>query len=175
MSASTASRAKMLEWTSEKNAYRINRADLPGNCKSGRLLQRILHGGMWLHAQFGQEPADAPLDLVADRADLLDRLAGRVVELPVEVTLARIHRTCVAATHHDDDIGSPHDLVRPGLRKLGTYIDALLGHCRHDRLVHAGCRLRTSREDVDLVPCELAHEARRDLGAARVVNAQEKD
>ena len=37
-----------------------------------------------------EEGPDASVDLVADRADRVDALAGGVVELPVDVALARV-------------------------------------------------------------------------------------
>ena len=44
--------------------------------------------------QFGEQCADASVDLVSDRPDLFNRLAGRVGQLPIEVALPRRrHRT----------------------------------------------------------------------------------
>ena len=51
------------------------------------------------------------LDLVSDRADVVERLPGRVVELPVEVPLAGVERAGVAAAHRDHDVGRAHELV----------------------------------------------------------------
>jgi ArsR family transcriptional regulator len=45
--------------------------------------------------QLGQEPADPAVDLVADPTDLLDGLAGGVLELPVLIALARVDRAGV--------------------------------------------------------------------------------
>src|SRR5438093_9388729 len=44
------------------------------------------------------------VDAIADRTYLGDRQAGRVGEVPVEVTLAGEDRTGIAASHRDDDI-----------------------------------------------------------------------
>src|SRR5579864_451613 len=49
--------------------------------------------------QLGRELPHAPVDVVADPAHRLEVLAGRVLELPVEVALAREDRAGVAATH----------------------------------------------------------------------------
>ena len=65
-----------------------------------------------------EEFAHPLLDLVADRADGVDVVAGGVVELPVLVALAREERAGVAAAHGDDDVGGPDDLVGPRLGVL---------------------------------------------------------
>lgn len=52
-----------------------------------------------------EEPADLALDLVADGADIVDGLAGGVVQGPVEVPRAGEDRAGVAAAHGDDDVG----------------------------------------------------------------------
>ena len=48
---------------------------------------------------------DAPRDLVARRADLVERPALRVREIPVDVALARDVRALVAAAHRHDHVG----------------------------------------------------------------------
>src|SRR4051794_13843952 len=58
-----------------------------------------------LAVELADERCDALSDLVADRAHLLDPLAVRVVELPVDVTLPRDVRAPVAAAHRHDDVG----------------------------------------------------------------------
>src|SRR5680860_606222 len=55
--------------------------------------------------EFADELLDAGLDVVADDADGVDALAGRVVELPVLVALAREVGASVAASHGDHDVG----------------------------------------------------------------------
>ncbi len=45
-----------------------------------------MRGGR-LVEQLGEQPPYPPIDLVHDRADLVDRLACRIVQLPVEVSL----------------------------------------------------------------------------------------
>jgi len=53
-----------------------------------------------------QERTNPSVDVVDDGADLVDRLARRVDELPVEITLARIDRAGVTAAHGHDDVRS---------------------------------------------------------------------
>src|SRR6266851_8570678 len=65
--------------------------------------------------QLLDEGADAVSNLIADRPDLFECLADRVVEFPVLVVLAGRERTGVAAAHRDDDIGSQDELVGPWL------------------------------------------------------------
>jgi hypothetical protein len=48
--------------------------------------------------QLGQQFGDTALDLVADRADVLDVLAGGIGELPVQLPPAGVDRTGVEAT-----------------------------------------------------------------------------
>jgi hypothetical protein len=50
-------------------------------------------------SQFGEQLADAAIDVVADSADLLDGLSGGVVELPVQIALTGLDRARVAAAH----------------------------------------------------------------------------
>jgi hypothetical protein len=66
--------------------------------------------------QVGDERTDAGVDVVADAPDDLERLAGGVVELPVEVALAGEDRAGIAAAHRDDDVAGLHRLT--GLPKI---------------------------------------------------------
>ena len=61
--------------------------------------------------EFGEQVADAVVDVVADGADPLDGLSGGVVEFPVEVPFAGVNGAGDAAAHGDDDVGGPDDLV----------------------------------------------------------------
>src|SRR4029453_17988392 len=61
--------------------------------------------------QLAQQLLDADVDVVADAAHHLDRLAGRVLELPVLVPLAGVDRAGVAAAHGDHRIGGLDELV----------------------------------------------------------------
>ena len=62
------------------------------------------------------------------RPDGLEVLAGRVLEDPVLVALARIDRAGVAAAHRDHDVGGLHDLVGERLGELFVQVDAELVH-----------------------------------------------
>ena len=64
------------------------------------------------HGQLVEEMADATLDLVADRSDLVDGPAGGILQLPLLVALPGKDRAGVAAAHRDDDVGR-------GLRPAG--------------------------------------------------------
>src|SRR5512144_2039311 len=68
--------------------------------------------------QLAEQPLHPPVDLVPDWANVLQRLAGGVVEFPVEVALAEVHGAGVAAAHGDDDVGGLDDVVGEGLGEL---------------------------------------------------------
>ena len=61
--------------------------------------------------QLFDESFDQLIDLVADDPNSSDRLAGGVVELPVEVALAGEVGAGVAAAHRDDDVGGGDGVV----------------------------------------------------------------
>ena len=65
-----------------------------------------------------EQAANALFDLVADRADRVDALAGGVGQFPVHVTLSGVEGAGVATAHGDDDVGGLDDLVGPGLGVL---------------------------------------------------------
>ena len=54
--------------------------------------------------EVAQQGLNTPADLVADRADRLDTLPGRVVQDPVLVAFARVEGAGVAAAHGDHHI-----------------------------------------------------------------------
>src|SRR5688572_9017286 len=85
----------------------------PGRRDSGEPAPRSVFDG---NVQLGEQLSDPALNVVADGTDVLDTPAGRIVKLPVEVALAGEERTCVAASHRDDDVGGPDHLIRPRLR-----------------------------------------------------------
>src|SRR5262245_11800731 len=70
------------------------------------------------------ELLDPTADLVTDGTDRFEAEPLRVVEDPVLVPLARVHRARVAAAHGDDDVGGADDLVGPRLGELGADVDA---------------------------------------------------
>jgi hypothetical protein len=80
-------------------------------------------------------PLDAGVDVVADAAHHLHRLAGRVLEFPVLIALARIDGAGISTAHGDHHIGGPDELVGQGLGKLLGEVDAPLVHGRdHGRV-----------------------------------------
>ena len=68
--------------------------------------------------QLVDEHLDAPCDLVPDRPDLFDRSPGRVIELPVEVALARVHRAGIATAHRDDIVAVNYSLIGENFWRL---------------------------------------------------------
>src|SRR5205807_7909146 len=57
-----------------------------------------------LRGQLCRQLTDADVDGIADHPHLLKGSSRGVVELPVEVALARIQRTGVATAHRDDHV-----------------------------------------------------------------------
>src|SRR5690242_2041049 len=84
--------------------------------------------GMRGHVHVVEQVADAAFDLVADGPHRGQVEPGRVVDGPVEVAVAGEHGAGVPATHGDDHVGGPHDLVGPGLGVLACDVDAAFGH-----------------------------------------------
>src|SRR5689334_17876087 len=71
-----------------------------------------------LRDELGEQRSDAFGDLVADAPHGLGILAGRVLEVPVLIALARIDRACIPAAHGDHDVGGLHALIGERLREL---------------------------------------------------------
>ncbi len=81
-----------------------------------------------------QQPPDPSVDLVADRAPFLDRLARGVSQLPVEVPFAGKDRTGVPATHRHDHVRRFDDVSCERFRELLRQIEPELVHrlpCAH--------------------------------------------
>src|SRR5215475_8630887 len=79
-------------------------------------------------AEFGEQRLDATADVIANRADLLDREPGRIGQVPVEITLAGVDRAGVAAAHGDHNVGSLHLVSSKWLGELSGDVEADLGH-----------------------------------------------
>ena len=114
------------------------------------------------------------VELVADPAHRLEVLAGRVVELPVLVALARVDRAGIAAAHRDHDVGGAHDLVGERLGELLAHVDAELLHRVDDGRVDLVRRSRAGRADVDPPLRAQLDEAGGHLAAPGVVHADEQ-
>ena len=78
------------------------------------------------------ECSDPLCDVVAGGADLVDRAAFGILELPVDVALAGDVRAFVAAAHGDDDIGLLGELAGELARRAAGEVDAELVHDLHD-------------------------------------------
>src|SRR6266542_3854035 len=74
-------------------------------------------------AELVQQMPYSLLDLVPDRAHLVEALPGRVIQCPFLVSFAGEDRAGVAAAHRDDNVRGANDLVRPGLRELLGNVD----------------------------------------------------
>src|SRR6266446_2854542 len=125
--------------------------------------------------QLVEKGCDAPADLVADLADLLDALARGIRKLPVQVSLAGIDRARVAAAHGDDDLRLAHELIGQRLGKLLAQVEADLAHRLDDRGIDLAGRLRTGGSHVNLALSSAVQQRRRHLRAAGVVHAHEQD
>ena len=126
-------------------------------------------------AEFVEETADSFLDVVADRADGIDGLAGGVGQFPVLVSLAGEDGAGVAAAHGDDDVGGLHDLVGPGFGELAGDVDADFGHRLDRRRVDLVSGFRSAGPGDGILSGHVREVTQRHLGAARVVGAQEQD
>src|SRR5918996_1221125 len=126
----------------------------------------------------GDELADQSLhalvELVADPPHRLEVLAGRVVELPVLVALARVDRAGVAAAHRDHDVGGPHHFVGQRLGEFLAHVDAELLERRDRVRVDLLGRRRAGRADMDPPLRAQLHEPGRHLAAPRVLNADKE-
>jgi hypothetical protein len=107
----------------------------------------IVHSGKSASVaeQFADQAPDPLPDLVADRPHRIDSLPGRIVQLPVEVTLARKQQAGIPAPHRDDDVGGHGCLVGEELRRLSREVDPGLGHRLDGRWVHGVGRGGSSR------------------------------
>src|SRR6188472_276738 len=88
----------------------------------------------WSVVELADQLDHAALDLVAGGADLLDRAALRVLQLPVEVALAGDVGTLVAAAHCHHHVGPLGVGRRQLARRPGRQLDSQLAH----RLDHLG-------------------------------------
>ena len=125
--------------------------------------------------EFGDEFLDAATDFVADGAYNIEALPGWIVDLPVEVALAREDGADVAAAHGDDDIAGLDGVSGEGLGFLVGEVDAFFAHGFDDDRVDGVGRGRSGGADFDGVVGEVGEVAGGHLGAAGVVDADEQD
>jgi ArsR family transcriptional regulator, arsenate/arsenite/antimonite-responsive transcriptional repressor len=124
--------------------------------------------------ELGDEGLDPPTDLIARGAHLVERPAGGVGEVPVDVALARDVWALIAAAHGDDDVGLLGELAGQESRAAACEVDSEFAHRIEDLWMDASGRSRPcGRRGVPPAggPLEqrLAH-----LGAAGVVEANEQ-
>ena len=82
------------------------------------------------------ELSDEISDLITCRADLLQRTALGIGQLPVDVALAGDERARVAAPHRDHHVGLRGQFSREALGASVSEIDPQFAHDLHDRRVH---------------------------------------
>jgi hypothetical protein len=70
-----------------------------------------MSGSLLSDIEVTEQCGDASLQIVADVADAVDGLVVGVGYIPIEVALARIDRTGIAAAHGHNDIGGVHNVV----------------------------------------------------------------
>jgi hypothetical protein len=88
----------------------------------------------WRRDLVGQVP-NASVEPVTDPAHGRDVLSGRVLELPVFVTLAREDRAGVTASHRDHDVGCFDELVGQWLGEGLAHVHSELAHhLQHGRI-----------------------------------------
>src|SRR4029077_18232205 len=91
----------------------------------------LLSGGRW--DEVADELLDADVDLVANPAHRVQVLAGRIIQLPIFISLARVDRAAVAAAHRYHDVGCADIIVCQRFWELSADVKAHLAH----RLDHA--------------------------------------
>src|ERR1035438_1505194 len=146
-----------------------------GNSLMRRLSGMVIVLSIVRGKEFVEQGYDALLDVVTNGTDLFERFSRRVNELPIEIPLARVHGTRVAAAHGDNDVSVESHLVGQLLWRFVRDIDALFPHHFDDRRIQSFARCRARRMDDDLTPSQLTGEGRGHLRPPGVVHAQEKD
>src|SRR5215210_3449584 len=116
-----------------------------------------------------EERSDAAVDLIADRAYFLQGSSRWIPQVPVQVSLARNHRTRIAASHPHDDVGGLDGIGHERLRELPRDVDPDLRHGLDDGWVDPG-RGRASRgADAHTAPSMAFEQSRRHLAPPGVV------
>ena len=117
---------------------------------------------------------DALGDLVAGRADLLERAAPWVGELPVDVALAGDVGAGVAAAHRHHHVRLLGQLARQEPRPAVGEVDVQLAHDLHDLRVDALGRRRARAQRAVAAGGGLLEQRGAHLRAAGVVQADEQ-
>ena len=130
---------------------------------------------MRLVQELCQESLSAPVDLVNDRAYDLDGLTGRVVEFPVDVTLARVDRARVATAHGDDDIGLLCQLIGQRLGEFLAGVESTVDQERRDRRVQLLTGLGPGRAHVNTTGGVMVEQDPSRQTAPGVVDAEKQD
>jgi len=141
----------------------VRRGPTPSN-SAGRFSDEVL-----------DEREDSAVDLVANGADVVNAVAGRVGELPVEVALTGVDGAGVAAAHGDQDVGRSGELVGEGFGKLlerSTPTSAMA--CTTAGLTSLAGLLPAERTLIRPLAC-LDRRPGGHLAAAGIVNAHEKN
>jgi len=81
-----------------------NRSPVPGNVSAQTFVRVLFY-------ELCQQGLDALGDVVSDGPHLVDRFAGRVGQVPVQVPFARVDRAGVAAAHGDNHLRRPGGLA----------------------------------------------------------------
>ena len=116
-----------------------------------------------------------PIDLLDDGSHCLDRLSGRVFEIPVHISLPGVDGTGVAATHGHDDLGLLGDLFGERLGNSLSGSKATLSKDCDDRGVQLVRRVRTRRAHFETSFGVVIEENFCGKAAPRVVGAEEQD
>src|SRR4029079_19069037 len=114
------------------------------------------------------------LDVVADRANVVDVLSGGIVQNPFLVAAAGEYRAGITTAHGDHYVGGLHDLVSPGFGVLTGDVDANLGHRLRRRGVDFIAGFGATRPCNGRISCQVSEESHRQLRTARVVGAEEQ-
>jgi hypothetical protein len=125
--------------------------------------------------ELGHESSYTPINLVSDLTDGIDRLAGWIGEVPINVALARDVGTFVAASHRYHEVGPFGKLPPESGRGAVGEVDPDLIHNLDDLRMHAVGRSRARGQRVVPVACGSFKQGLAHLGAPGVLAADEQD
>jgi hypothetical protein len=128
----------------------------------------------WGGCELSQQGLDASVDLFDDVADRFHRLTGRIVELPLDVALARVERAGITAAHGDDDVDGLCEVIAEELGEFVARIKAPFTQDCYDGGVELGGRLGPGREDFDSALRVVVEQDASSNTAPGVVGAQKE-